>query len=493
MPTRETPPAVCNVKASLFNVDARVATKINATSINELSDVVITTGTAGQMIYYNGTNWINSDTVDSANINRFSRTNAGTASNAVLEISRNRGDAARAADNGPWLGFAYVGTDNTQATAPQSAIRSMYDTGGNHKLQVLQLPGNYSSPVVVGQIQRGNTFFNTTGGVPNLFLSDSTARIGGTTTTITNSANTSTYASFSASGTTITTSGILNVIRTSAVAATPAGEILRLSRTDVAGPQDSDGIDFRLSVGGTSTNSNFARFDGVYKSSGLNEIGMSVSTDSFSANTNRIYVGTRESTKIQCTPAGGGSIGTTAEFTQLATTLKSDAFTLQTAGGVSLVGNKINYNRVYGQFEYNTTITPAAINTAYVFPLGTTAVSNIASVGSTSRLIPGAAGAYNLQFSVQVANADNGSDHIAYIWLRKNGVDVSGSTGRITVFKGGATIAGWNYLISSANTTDYWEIAYAVDDLNITFPFYSSTAFAPSTATLITTLTPVGA
>jgi hypothetical protein len=94
---------------------------------------------------------------------------------------------------------------------------------------------------------------------------------------------------------------------------------------------------------------------------------------------------------------------------------------------------------------------------------------------------------------VQVNNADNGADHIAYIWLRKNGADVTGSTGRVTVVKSAATIAGWNYLIDSANATDYFELAYAVSDTDITFPAFASTAFAPSTATLVTTITPVGA
>jgi len=185
------------------------------------------------------------------------------------------------------------------------------------------------------------------------------------------------------------------------------------------------------------------------------------------------------------------------DISPAAATFRSNSFTFNTGAygntGVGVTGNNINYNRVFGQFEYNTTITPAAINTAAVFPLGTAATNNIATVGSTSRLIAGAAGRYNLQFSVQVNNADTGQDHVAYIWLRKNGVDVVGSTGRVTVAKSVGTISGWNYLVTSANTTDYWEIAYAVEDLNITFPFYAATAFAPSTASVITTLTPVGA
>jgi len=281
--------------SNLYYTDARVLTKINATGIDALSDVVITSAAAGQMMYYNGTNWVNSVTVDSPNLNRFSRTADGTLSNTIVAISRNRADAARATDGGPWLGFEYVGTDNTQTTAPQSAIRSMYDSGGNHKMQVLQFAGNYASPVVVGQIQRGNVFFNNTSGTN--------------------------MAAITGSGTTLTSSGFASIIRTASTASTVSGLQMRLSRTDVSGQTDGDGIDFRFGVGGTSTSTNFARFDGVYKSSGLNEIGMSVSTDNFAADTDRIYIGTRESTKILATPSGGGTVTAIGTFTDTSVAL----------------------------------------------------------------------------------------------------------------------------------------------------------------------------
>jgi hypothetical protein len=173
-------------------------------------------------------------------------------------------------------------------------------------------------------------------------------------------------------------------------------------------------------------------------------------------------------------------------------TLRSDTMSLQDSNNVNLIGSKVTYNRVYGQWQYDTTITPAAANTAYVFPLGTQDFGNIASVASTTHLIPGAAGMYKTQFSVQVNNADNGSEHTAFIWWRLNGVDVPGSMGRVTVPKGGQTIAGWDNMIQSSNATDYWELAYAVDSTQLTFPSFASTAFGPSTACLFTTLIPVG-
>jgi len=56
------------------------------------------------------------------------------------------------------------------------------------------------------------------------------------------------------------------------------------------------------------------------------------------------------------------------------------------------------------------------------------------------------------------------------------------------------TIAGWDNMISSANTTDYWELMYAVDDAaHVDFPTFAATAFGPATAALFVTLVPIGA
>jgi len=169
-------------------------------------------------------------------------------------------------------------------------------------------------------------------------------------------------------------------------------------------------------------------------------------------------------------------------------------------GGVTpLVGNKISYNRVYGQWQNLNTVTPAASNTAYAFALPTVDYTNIASVVSTSRITPGAAGMYKLQFSAQVQNTDTADEHFAYFWWRKNGTDIPGSMGRVGIFKAkgavnGLTIAGWDNMISSANSTDYWELMYAVDNAtHIDFPAFTTTAFGPETSSLFVTLVPVGA
>jgi len=170
-------------------------------------------------------------------------------------------------------------------------------------------------------------------------FNSTSAALNGDTVNLNNTAGTTNIASFTPSGSTITATGPIIMARTSAVAASPSGQILRLSRTDVAGPTDGDGIDFRLSVGGTSTNSNFARFTGVYRSSGLNEIGMSVSTDSFSADSDQVYIATAESTKIQATPSGGGAVSTilTVDAAKItaAVPFKFPTYTIAAAGAIT--------------------------------------------------------------------------------------------------------------------------------------------------------------
>lgn len=184
--------------------------------------------------------------------------------------------------------------------------------------------------------------------------------------------------------------------------------------------------------------------------------------------------------------------------TATGTVFKADSYTFQDSAGTNVIGNKITYNRVYGQWQYDATVTPAASNTAYAYPIagasGVTDYANIASVGSTSRIIPGALGMYKLQFSVQLENTDSGSEHTAYFWWRKNGTDVPASMGRVGIPKGTSTIAGWDNMIEVTDTSHYWELMYAVDDAaHVSLPYYGATAFGPETASMFITLVPIGA
>jgi hypothetical protein len=102
---------------------------------------------------------------------------------------------------------------------------------------------------------------------------------------------------------------------------------LRYQRTDTANPNDGDGVDFRLGVGGTSTNTNIARFDAVYKTSGFHQFGISVSNDSFSADTDTIYRGQADKTVIRATPTG--TTGTATDILTVESTKVTSAVPIQ--------------------------------------------------------------------------------------------------------------------------------------------------------------------
>jgi len=122
----------------------------------------------------------------------------------------------------------------------------------------------------------------------------------------------------------------------------------------------------------------------------------------------------------------------------------------------------------YGSF-YDTTIqTAAAINTPYAMKLSNTDLSNGISISNNSRINIAHTGVYNIQFSAQFDRTNSGTDVID-IWLRKNGINVTGSAGKI-VLSGSATasqmIASWNYVLSAIDN-DYFEIMWSTPDTHV--------------------------
>jgi hypothetical protein len=82
------------------------------------------------------------------------------------------------------------------------------------------------------------------------------------------------------------------------------------------------------------------------------------------------------------------------------------------------------------------------------------------------------AGIYNYQFSVQLKNTDT-QIHSAWVWLRKNGVDIAGTGSKFDVTSShggtpGFVIAAANFYID-LNANDYVEMWGAVNNVAITF------------------------
>ena len=145
----------------------------------------------------------------------------------------------------------------------------------------------------------------------------------------------------------------------------------------------------------------------------------------------------------------------------------------------------------YGSFSDTTTQVAASINTAYAMTFNTTDISNGVSVGSpTSRLTVDNQGIYNVQFSAQLEQI-SGATANAYIWLRKNGVDVPNSATTIAI-QGTAsrTVAAWNFL-AQLEPTGYVELMWAADSTNVRLLAASATSVWPAIPSVIATLTQV--
>lgn len=137
-------------------------------------------------------------------------------------------------------------------------------------------------------------------------------------------------------------------------------------------------------------------------------------------------------------------------------------------------------------------------NTANAMTFDTVDYSNSCSLVSTSQFTVTYAGIYNLQFSTQFRNTDT-QLHDVNIWLRKNGTDIVGSTGLVSIPNkhgsvDGHTIAGWNFYLSLA-ANDYIQLYWSTTNAAVTIQAYpvGTSPTRPSTASNVATLTFVSA
>lgn len=148
----------------------------------------------------------------------------------------------------------------------------------------------------------------------------------------------------------------------------------------------------------------------------------------------------------------------------------------------------------YGAFQDFTDQTIASTTTAYTMTLDTTDYSAGVYLSNGSRMNVRNYGIYNLQWSGQFQNSDTVLQD-ATVWLRKNGTDVVGSSGVVSVPNShggtdGHTIYAWNYLIE-LQAGDYIELVWSATSTQVSLQTYASgsSPTRPSAASLITTVT----
>jgi hypothetical protein len=127
----------------------------------------------------------------------------------------------------------------------------------------------------------------------------------------------------------------------------------------------------------------------------------------------------------------------------------------------------------YGAFQDDTTQTAVSANTAYPVKFNTTDLSNGVTVvndgsGNPTRVTLANTGIYNVQFSLQLEKTGGSGNFIIDIWLRKNGVDIPDTAGKV-VLTGSANaspiVAAWNYLLDLAGG-DYVQLMWSTSNNN---------------------------
>jgi hypothetical protein len=150
----------------------------------------------------------------------------------------------------------------------------------------------------------------------------------------------------------------------------------------------------------------------------------------------------------------------------------------------------------YGAFQDTTTQTAVLANTAYPVKFNTTDLTNAVTVvndgsGNPTRITLANAGIYNIQFSLQLEKTGGSGNFIVDIWIRKNGVDIPSTTGKV-VLTGSASaspiVAAWNYVLDLA-ATDYVQLMWSTSNNNAVLLASVATPPHPSVPSAILTVT----
>lgn len=146
----------------------------------------------------------------------------------------------------------------------------------------------------------------------------------------------------------------------------------------------------------------------------------------------------------------------------------------------------------YGAFSDVTDQFATVINTGYPMRLGVTDLSNGVTIVSNSRVTIANTGIYNIQWSGQFRNP-TANIHDVTIWLRKNGVDVPGSSGKVAVTAkhgsfDGHVLPSWNFLLDAV-AGDYYEFVWSTEDIAVYISFEPAGSPPPSTASVVLTVT----
>lgn len=161
--------------------------------------------------------------------------------------------------------------------------------------------------------------------------------------------------------------------------------------------------------------------------------------------------------------------------------------------GISLVSKR------HGAFQSNVTQSISSTSTAYKMAFevvdlsnGVTVENNTDSPTTKTRITFAYSGVYNIQWSGQFDNTSTSLQDVN-VWLRKNGTDVSGSNGVVSIPAShggidGHIVTGWNFIVQ-VTAGDYYEFMWSASNTSVRLKYYPEGAspITPSTASIILT------
>ena len=145
----------------------------------------------------------------------------------------------------------------------------------------------------------------------------------------------------------------------------------------------------------------------------------------------------------------------------------------------------------FGAFSDTTDQTLSSTNTATAVTWNTNGNSKNLSIGTpTSRIVFAKSGTYHISFTAQITS---GSSSAKTVWFfpKINGVDIAGSTMKVTVSSNSATQIQSRTGIFEVSADDYMETMWACDSTDVTLESAPATAFAPATPSVTLMITEI--
>lgn len=143
----------------------------------------------------------------------------------------------------------------------------------------------------------------------------------------------------------------------------------------------------------------------------------------------------------------------------------------------------------YGTFASTVDQTVATINTATPVTYNVTEISNGITLGTpTSQIVVSQAGYYHVAISAQLSST-NASAKNVFVWLDKNGANVTDTTRAISLSGSGTYLPFSAVYDISLQANDYIRVMWAASDTNVALDAFVASGFAPSGPAITVTVT----